>query len=64
MTFYEKIERNLPIGHNMPVPKSTNGKDDILSFAYSEVRNSMLSLLYDKSGTFEYFWRKLTPLEK
>ncbi len=52
MTFYKKIKRNISIGHKISFPMSTNGKDDILSFASSEVRNSVLPPLYDKSGTF------------
>ncbi len=48
----QKIKRSFFIGHKIPFHRSTNGKDDILSSASSEVRNSMLWLLYDKRWYF------------
>ncbi len=56
MTFYEKMKRNFFIGHKISFPASTNGKYDILSFASSIlVKYPVLSLLYDKIDTFEFF---------
>ncbi len=56
MTFYEKMRRSFFIGHKISFHASTNGKYDILSFASSIlIKYPMLSLLYDKSGTFEFF---------
>ncbi len=53
MTFYEKMKRSFFIGHKTSFHGSTNEKYDILSFASSIlVKYPVLSLLYDKSGTF------------
>ncbi len=41
MTINKKIKRSFSIGHKIPVHMSTNGKDDILPFVSSEVRNSV-----------------------
>ncbi len=53
MTSYEKMKRSFFIGHKISFRASNNEKYDILSFASSIlVKYPVLSLLYDKSGTF------------
>ncbi len=55
ITFYEKIKRSFSIGYKIPFHMSTNGKDGILCFVSSEVKNSVMLLLYDKSGILNIF---------
>ncbi len=50
------MKRSFFIGRKISFHVSTNGKYDILSVASSIlVKYAVLPLLYDKSGTFEFF---------